>query len=215
MDPVRIAEGLRRANRLVAVALGLLLALTALFVIADVALRAAGRSLGGSDEISGYVMAIVTSWGLGFALGELAHVRIDLVRRRVASAARAALDLLALGATAAVAAVVAWRAWAVLGKSLARGSRANTPLETPLWIPQGLWWAGLLWFAIVAILCLVLAIALLARGERAAMERVAGTEPLPGETPSHDAPRSDASPSGVLPGGTAPEDGVAGAERTR
>ena len=189
MDPLRAADALRRANRAVAVALGLLLVATALFVIADVAARALGRSLGGSDELSGYAMAIVTSWGLGFALGELAHVRIDLVRRRVAAPARVALDLLALGATAGVAAVVAWRAWAVLAKSLERGSRANTPLETPLWIPQTLWWAGLLWFAIVACACLALAAALLARGDRAGLERVAGTEALPGEAPPDGAAR--------------------------
>ena len=180
---MRLADALGRANRVVAIALGALLALTVLFVIADVTLRALGSSLGGSDEISGYVMAIVTSWGLGFALGELAHVRIDLVRRRVARPARAALDLLALGATAAVGAVIAWRAWAVLAKSLERGSTANTPLETPLWIPQSLWWAGLAWFAVVTCVCLALAATLLARGEHAAMERVAGTEALPGEVP--------------------------------
>ena len=181
MSPVSIADGLRRANRAVAVALGVLLCATAAFVIADITLRAFGSSLGGSDEISGYVMAIVTSWGLGFALAELAHVRIDLVRRRVRRPARAALDLVALGATAVVAGTVAWRAWAVLGKSLERGSRANTPLETPLWIPQGLWWAGLAWFALVACACLALAAMLLARRDLDAMERVAGTEALPGE----------------------------------
>lgn len=184
MSPASVAGGLRRANRGVAVALGILLCATALFVIADITLRAFGSSLGGSDEISGYVMAIVTSWGLGFALAELAHVRIDLVRRRVARPARAALDLLALGATAAVACVVAYRSWAVLGKSLERGSRANTPLETPLWIPQTLWWTGLVWFAIVACACLVLAAMLLREGEHEGMERIAGTGALPGEEAS-------------------------------
>ncbi len=181
MNPLVVAEGLRRANRGVAIALGLLLCATVAFVIADITLRAFGSSLGGSDEISGYVMAIVTSWGFGFALGELAHVRIDLVRRRVARPVRAALDLLALGTTAAVACVVAWRSWAVLGKSLERGSRANTPLETPLWIPQSLWWAGLVWFAVVACVCLVLAFLLLARHDHDGLDRVAGTEALPGE----------------------------------
>ncbi len=39
-------------------------------------------------------------------------------------------------------------AWPVLGKSLSNGSTANTPLATPLWIPQLLWLSGYAWFAI-------------------------------------------------------------------
>lgn len=34
----------------------------------------------------------------------------------------------------------------MLKTSIVKHSAANTPLSTPLWIPQGLWFAGLLWF---------------------------------------------------------------------
>ena len=80
MSRIETLEGaLRRANRLVALALGVALVGTVLFVLIDVIGRKTGwGSLGGSDEISGYVMAAVASWGLSCALLDRAHVRIDL-----------------------------------------------------------------------------------------------------------------------------------------
>lgn len=154
----RVLSGLRAANRAVGLVLGLVLAATVLFVIADVVLRQTGRSLGGSDELSGYAMAVLASWGLAVALSERAHVRIDLVRQGLSTRGRAALDLAAMAGLSFVAVLVAWQAWPVLGKTLERGSRANTPLETPLWIPQGLWFGGWLWFAICAVLTLLAAV---------------------------------------------------------
>ena len=74
---------LRRSNRVIALAVGLLLIATILFILLDIILRQFGRSFGGSEEISGYVMAGVASWGLAFALLEQAHVRIDLVRLKL------------------------------------------------------------------------------------------------------------------------------------
>ena len=164
-------ERTRRANALVALGVGVLLALTALFILADVTLRRFGHALGGSDEIAGYVMAITASWGLGYALVELAHVRIDLVHRRLPGGGRALLDVIAIAAMALTVSLVAFQCWPVLEKSLARGSRANTPLETPLWIPQGLWFGGWLWFAATALVLLAAAIGLLAQRRREPFDR--------------------------------------------
>lgn len=174
-DPAgRILFGLRAANRGIGLILGLVLAATIAFVIADVVLRQMGRSLGGSDEISGYAMGVLASWGLAVALAERAHVRIDLLRQGLATRGRAALDLGAMAALAFVAVLVAWQAWPVLGKTLERGSRANTPLETPLWIPQGLWFAGWLWFAICAALTLLAAVLIAARRDWSRLEDAIG-----------------------------------------
>ncbi len=51
----------------------------------------------------------------------------------------------------------------MLQKTLERGSRANTPLETPLWIPQGIWFAGWAWFALSATALSLIGIAYLRR----------------------------------------------------
>ena len=44
----------------------------------------------------------------------------------------------------------AWRGWAVLQESIEFQAHANSPLQTPLWLPQGAWMIGLLLFALCA-----------------------------------------------------------------
>lgn len=177
----RIHGALGRANRLVAMILGIALLLTVAFILTDVVLRKfSWGSLGGSDEISGYVMAAVASWGLACALIERAHVRIDVLRQKLAQPAQAAMDLFAMIVTNAVVLLIAWHCWPVLQKTLERGSRANTPLETPLWIPQGIWFGGWLWFALTATLLSLIGIAYLASHRREAFEATLG---IGSETP--------------------------------
>jgi TRAP-type mannitol/chloroaromatic compound transport system permease small subunit len=171
----RILAMLRRLNRGIALAVGLVLALTVVFILLDIALRQLARSFGGSDEISGYVMAVASSWGLSYALLELGHVRIDLIRLRLQPAGRSVLDLLAILALTGTTIVIAFQAWPVLAKSIASGSLANTALATPLWIPQSIWFAGWVWFAVTACTMLVCAIGLLVQQRREAFDRSFGT----------------------------------------
>ncbi|WP_274425148.1 TRAP transporter small permease subunit [Chelativorans sp. YIM 93263] len=170
----RILAVMRRLNTGIALAVGVLLTLTVAFIIVDITMRQVSRSLGGSDEVSGYVMAIVASWGLSYALLELAHVRIDLLRMRLQSSGRFLLDVLSMFSVAAIACVVAFYAWPVLAKSIQQGSRANTPLETPLWIPQVLWFSGWVWFALTATVMLICAIGMLAQRQTAQFEKSFG-----------------------------------------
>lgn len=171
----RILTLLRRINHAIALAVGVLLALTVAFILLDITLRQLGSSLGGSSEISGYVMAATASWGLSFALIELAHVRIDFLRLRFRTWGRIVMDLLAIGTLAVTTVVVAVQTWPVLGKSLQSSARANTPLETPLWIPQTIWFSGWLWFALTASLMLLCAIGLLASGRLQSFDDQFGT----------------------------------------
>jgi len=62
---LRFVEG---GNRLIVLVLGSILGLCVALVIVDITLRKFGSSLGGTDEISGYVMALVTAWGMSYAL---------------------------------------------------------------------------------------------------------------------------------------------------
>lgn len=84
---------LRRVNRGVAIVAGMLLLLCAALVLVDIVLRQLGASFGGTDEITGYVMAIVSAWGMGLTMLELAHVRIDVLRSRAGDLGRCILDL--------------------------------------------------------------------------------------------------------------------------
>lgn len=162
---LRIFSLLRTLNRWIALAVGVGLLACVGYVLLEIGLRRAGQSLGGTTEITGYVMAIATAWGMGYALLELAHVRIEVLRTRMGQWARALVDLMAMVALAATVSLIAWRAWPVLERSIRNESRANTALETPLWIPQGLWFAGWLWFALMAVAVCLIAIILLLQGQ--------------------------------------------------
>ncbi len=171
----RVQAAIARINRIAALILGVMLLLTVAFILTDVVMRKFGLgSLGGSDEISGYVMAAVASWGLACALVERAHVRIDVLRQKLAPPRQAAMDLFAMIVTNGVILLIAYQCWPVLQKTLERGSRANTPLETPLWIPQGIWFSGWLWFALTATALSLIGIAHLARGRREAFDAALG-----------------------------------------
>lgn len=165
---------LRKINDGVAIGVGLALLACVVFTLIEIVLRRLGGSLGGVDEISGYVMAVTTSWGIGYALTERAHVRIDLLRTTLFPAGRALFDAIAMGCLAATAIVVAYRGWSVLEKTLATGARANTPLETPLWLPQSLWWAGWVWFALSASLLMLAILTNLVQRKFAAVDAIAG-----------------------------------------
>ena len=173
MEP--IIATVQRANRFFAMAVGAALLGCVGFILLDVVLRPLGLSFGGTDEISGYVMAGATSWGMAYTLTVMAHVRIDLLRIRLGRSLRVALDLLSLGLLAVVAVFVAWKGWEVVARSIANDARANTVLETPLWIPQALWWSGWAWFGICAILLWIAALGLILAHRADAAEAIVGT----------------------------------------
>jgi TRAP-type C4-dicarboxylate transport system permease small subunit len=171
---LRIFDLLRSINRAIALVVGMGLLACVGYVLLEITLRRLGSSLGGTTEITGYVMAVTTAWGMGFALLELAHIRIEVLRTRLASWGRVFLDLLAMLAMSATVVIIAMRAWPVLLRSINNESRANTVLETPLWIPQSLWFAGWVWFALMCCAVTMLSVILVFQGKLGAVERRIG-----------------------------------------
>ena len=170
---------LQRANERLAVAAGLLLLVSVAVTLFDIIARPFGLSLGGTDELSGYAMAIATSWGVSYALTSMAHVRIDLVRARCSTRVQALFDMVAILCLAGVATIVAYRGWPVLAKTIETNATANTTLETPLWIPQSLWFAGWFWFAFSALVLAVCVVVFIVSGKSEEVHKVAG---MRGET---------------------------------
>lgn len=105
----------------------------------------------GMDEISGYVLVVTFAWTAAWAMFRDAHIRIDVVSSRLPEKPRRFFDLLALASLVGVALLLAWQASGVLTESLRLGSVSNTPLRIPLWLPQGLWFVGLVGFALAAL----------------------------------------------------------------
>lgn len=170
----KMIDGLRALNRGVAIVVGLGLLLCATFVLTDIIMRQIGTSLGGTEEIAGYAMALATSWGMSYTLLELGHVRIDLVRSRFQSFNKALFDVFSMIVMSGVIITIAIKAWPVLERSLANGSTANTPLETPLAWVQLPWFAGWVWFAAMSTLTTLAALSLLLKRRHEETESMIG-----------------------------------------
>jgi TRAP-type C4-dicarboxylate transport system permease small subunit len=154
-----------RIGRFVAIIVGYALLLLSIFVFLEILLRRfLNYSLQGVDEIGGYILAITCAFGFSYALLHRAHTRIDILLARVPPGLQAVLNLLAAAVLAGVASFMAWRAWATYLRTIELGSIAATPLQTPIWVPQTFWVAGLTLFAFTALLMALRGLYLLMRG---------------------------------------------------
>ncbi|MFL5197073.1 MAG: TRAP transporter small permease subunit, partial [Microvirga sp.] len=155
---------------------GALVLLAAILIGIDVLMRKLlARSIGGADELAGYSLAIGTTWGLGAALVDRAHIRIDSLYMRFPSRARLAFDFAGLVLFLTFFGLIAWHGWGVVEQSWISGSRSQSALETPTVLPQLLWFAGLLGFLAVGVVVLVDAARLMASGELRAVSQLIGT----------------------------------------
>lgn len=124
-------------------------------------------------ELSTYALAVGASWSFAYALLQRAHVRIDVLRRPLPQRARSGLDLLALGSLAAFGLILSWHVWGTVQTSWTLGAKENTPLATPLVIPQALWLWGIAWFTAVAALETGRAATALLAGDAETLNRIA------------------------------------------
>ena len=167
-------HSLRVINKGVALVVGFGLLICAAFVLTDIIMRQIGSSLGGTEEIAGYAMALATSWGMAFTLLEMGHVRIDILRSRFDTFKKALFDVFSMIVMSGVIITIALKAWPVLERSLTNGSTANTPLETPLAWVQLPWFAGWVWFALMSTLTTLAALSLLLKRRHAETENFIG-----------------------------------------
>jgi TRAP-type C4-dicarboxylate transport system permease small subunit len=182
-----LARALTPVTRLFAILCGLWLLGYSLLVCADiVARRYLAVSLQGTDEIGGYTGAVLAAFGFAHALVRRRHTRIELFLGAAPTWPRAIGNTIAALAIAALAGFVAWRGWHELSDSIEFMSVSNSPLQVPLWIPQGAWLAGLVVFALVAALLALHALLLLLRGRAGDVNRWYGpptvTEEIAAET---------------------------------
>lgn len=159
-------EAAFRLSRTAARIGGAIILFSALMVCADViSRRMPGMTMSGSDEISGYLFAIATALSLPHALLHRANVRIDAGYALMPPRLRYALDLFGLALLSVFAAFVTWRAALAVEVTWANGSRAITPLQTPLILPQSAWLAGRLLLCLCLLLVLSAMIATGLRGD--------------------------------------------------
>jgi TRAP-type mannitol/chloroaromatic compound transport system permease small subunit len=177
---------------------GLLIIASALLVGVEVVIRKAfSLTIGGADELSGYALAISTSWALAFGLLERAHIRIDSLYVHLPVRLCALLDLVGLALFTAFVALVAWYGYGVFLTSYKLGAHSLSPLGTPLVVPQLLWVVGLVMFLAVALVLFARALLALVTGDLAGVRRLIGSRSLSEELEAelaelgHDQPGPD------------------------
>lgn len=170
--PLRLATVLSQYAVWVA---GALLIASVLLITFDVIARKFwGFTSGGADELSSFAFAISTSWALAFATLQRANVRVDVLYQKLPLKVAAFLDWLSVVALGVFMVFLTWYAWDVLAASWIQSSTANSTMATPLWIPQGLWFIGLLWMCVVMTLMLMRSSYLLVTGDIDALQKMCG-----------------------------------------
>lgn len=141
-----------RVARFFALSAGLVMLSSAGLISLDVVLRGVtGGSPLRSFELSTYAFAAATAFSFGYALLEGRHIRIDAVYRLFPSSARIAFDLVNLVLMIGVSALLAYHGTISARESWQIGANSASSLQVPLVIPQGIWAAGLIWFAVCAL----------------------------------------------------------------
>lgn len=162
----KATELTRVSSRWIARSLGALLLLTIAFIACEVVTRKLfGFSFRFVHEYSGYLLAILSSWGLAHTLFERAHIRIDILYMQLPSGFKLAFDLLAIMSMCLTALAISYFGYPVLARSLSNGSLSNTALSTPLWIPHLLWISGYFWFSLASTLLLLRALVAVLSGD--------------------------------------------------
>jgi TRAP-type C4-dicarboxylate transport system permease small subunit len=185
---IPIARALQAVIDVLVIACGWwLIALSVLTCVEILGRKFFGFSLQGVDEIGSYTFAIVTAFGFSYGVVTAGHTRVDFVLSRFGPRTRALLNAAAMVTLAAMAALAAFRAWHVLADSRALVSTAPTPLATPLWWPQSIWFAAWLLFALVTLLAAAHACGLLVAGKVKELNARYGPQTLEEEIESESA----------------------------
>jgi TRAP-type C4-dicarboxylate transport system permease small subunit len=130
--------------------------LCSVFITFDVlARRFAGFSSQATTELTGYALGFGISWALAHALTMRAHIRIDVLVNYLPDRLRYVMHLLSLIALGAFMGFIAKGAYDLVDESILFRATDISVLQTPLWIPQGLWAFGIVVFLVLILLVIL------------------------------------------------------------
>ena len=147
------------------------LGLAAVVTVETVCRKVFNVSLQGADELGGYALAVGSTIAFSLALMGRSHIRVDVFHEMLPRRLQAALNWFSVTTLALFGLFIAYVAFKVIGDTLQYRSTAQTPWATPLIWPQGVWYAGLVTFALVASGYALRATGLLLRGEYDTLNR--------------------------------------------
>jgi len=116
---------------------GTMFLLLALFITYQVIARKYGIVMApGMDLMSGFTMAMASTWAFSYALRTGSHVRIDVLLPFMSTRVRWWADQAALASIVFFIGITSWKTWIMVMKSHEIGAVTNTYPLVPLWIPQ-------------------------------------------------------------------------------
>ncbi|HET7410410.1 MAG TPA: TRAP transporter small permease [Paracoccaceae bacterium] len=188
----RSLDAVRWIARAAVIIGGAAVLICAFMITADVIMRRVlGLSSWGAGELSYYVLAISSSWAFAHAMLVKAHIRVDMLTMQLSWPLRSASNIIALLGMGFLALMACGAILEEVERAWSRGTTSITRLATPLWIPQGLWLAGFMFFALTIVLLLLRVIAALA------IERSHETAELHAGTPTLQDEIADAAEGGT------------------
>ena len=116
---------------------GAMFLLLALFITYQVIARKFNVVMApGMDLMSGFTMAMASTWAFSYALRTGSHVRIDVLLPFMSPRVRWWADQAALASIVFFVSITAWKTWVMVLKSYEIGAVTNTYPLVPLWVPQ-------------------------------------------------------------------------------
>lgn len=145
----RFLKILNQISQSAAIIAGLMILAAVLLISAETVLRKAfSISLGGVDEITSYILAISCSFSMSYAFIKQSHIRVEILYQSLKKH-QYKLDLLAILSLAVFSFTLSYFGYKIVYFSIIKNSLANTPLQTPLALPQFIWLVGFVFFSFV------------------------------------------------------------------
>ena len=140
---VRAAHAADRVGTAAMVVSAVAVAVMAVLVTVEVL----GRSLASvstlvADEMAGYLLVVLTFFGLADSLRAGAFIRVEFVDHWIGARARRRLEIVLLVVALAYTVFLAWEFWRLVAQSYRFGTTSLQVSRTPLWIPQACMAAG-------------------------------------------------------------------------
>jgi TRAP-type C4-dicarboxylate transport system permease small subunit len=133
------------------------------------------RGMVESFEISGYALAACIGLGMAFTVTSKANIRVDILLDALPDKIRVVCDIIASLALTIIALTLAWFTFGTLQQSWAMNAKSVSTLQTPMILPQGIWWVGLFWFACMSVLIPIQAIMRLIKRDRSGFDGLIGS----------------------------------------
>lgn len=164
---------MKRTADVLGVIFGVTMIALSLAITAETLLRKFfSHSMGGIDELAGYAIAICAPLVFAVALIEQSHIRINLLHMRLSKKMRAVLNAFAMISMGLLAVYLFYFTIKTVQDTQTYKSIAQTPWATPLIYPQTVWLVAMGVFALIALIVLVKALILLARGDWSQLNRL-------------------------------------------